>query len=47
MIANASQKFDGQGNLTDEKTKEMITRVITGLVDWAKRLKASSLSATP
>jgi chromate reductase len=47
MIANASQKFDAQGNLTDEKTKDMITRLITGLVDWTKRLKSNSLSATP
>ncbi len=40
MIANASQKFDAQGNLTDEKTKEMITRLLAGLVDWAQRFKS-------
>jgi len=37
LIANAAQKFDAAGNLTDEKTKEMITRILTALVDWAKR----------
>ncbi len=42
MIANASQKFDAQGNLTDEKTKEMITRVVQGLVDWTKQLQPKS-----
>jgi chromate reductase len=39
MIANASQKFDADGNLTDEKTKEMITRLLNELVEWAKRFK--------
>lgn len=39
LIANAAQKFDAQGNLTDEKTKEMIVRLLTNLVSWAKRFK--------
>jgi chromate reductase len=39
MIANASQKFDAHGNLTDEKTKEMITRLLESLVHWTHRFR--------
>lgn len=39
LIANASQKFDAQGNLTDAKTKEMIVRVLNALVEWTKKFK--------
>lgn len=38
MIANASQRFDEQGNLTDEKTRELIRQQLEALVAWAKRL---------
>ncbi|HYE15023.1 MAG TPA: NAD(P)H-dependent oxidoreductase [Pyrinomonadaceae bacterium] len=41
MISNASQRFDGDGNLTDESTKEHIARLLTALVAWARRLGAS------
>jgi chromate reductase, NAD(P)H dehydrogenase (quinone) len=40
LIANAAQKFDADGNLTDEKTKEMITRLLTALIPWAERFKS-------
>lgn len=40
FIANASQKFDAGGNVTDEKTKEMITRLLTALVEWSKKFKS-------
>jgi chromate reductase len=39
LIANAAQKFDAAGNLTDDKTKEMITRLLNALVPWAQRFK--------
>ncbi len=39
MIANASQRFDQDGNLTDEKAKEYIKAQMEALVAWAKRLK--------
>jgi chromate reductase len=42
MIANASQKFDAQGNLTDEKTKEMISRILQALVEWAEHFSRKS-----
>ncbi len=40
LIANAAQKFDGEGNLTDEKTKEMIARLLNTLGPWAQRFKS-------
>jgi chromate reductase, NAD(P)H dehydrogenase (quinone) len=39
MIANAQQRFDAQGNLTDETTREHIRNQLKILVDWAKRLQ--------
>jgi chromate reductase len=38
MIANASQRFDAQGNLTDEATKNFIRQLLQGLVDWTRRI---------
>jgi chromate reductase, NAD(P)H dehydrogenase (quinone) len=38
MIANAYQKFDADGNLADEKAKELIARLLQALVDWTRRL---------
>jgi len=39
MIANAAQKFDAQGNLIDEKTKEFIGRLLQSLIAWTKKLR--------
>ena len=39
MINNAAQKFDAQGNLTDEKTREFIRKQLIALVAWTKRLR--------
>lgn len=36
MIANASQRFDEKGNLTDEDTKAHIQKLLVALVAWAK-----------
>jgi chromate reductase len=38
MIANASQKFDAEGNLTDEETREHVRRLLESLVDWTRRI---------
>jgi len=38
MIANASQRFDAQGNLTDDPTKEFIRQLLQSLVDWTRRI---------
>jgi len=40
MIANAGQKFDAQGNLTDEGTKKQIRQLLGNLVEWTERLRA-------
>jgi chromate reductase len=39
MIANASEKFDGHGRLTDEKTRQLIRQLLEALVTLATRLK--------
>ena len=38
MIAKAHERFDAEGNLTDEKTKEFIRLLLKGLVDWTQRI---------
>lgn len=43
MIANAAQKFDQDGNLTDQKTREKIGELLQALVTWTRRLKKGEL----
>ncbi|NOT48028.1 MAG: NAD(P)H-dependent oxidoreductase [Acidobacteria bacterium] len=38
MIGGASNKFDKDGNLTDEATRGFIRDLVRNLVDWTKRL---------
>ncbi len=38
MIGNASERFDAEGNLTDETTKEFIRKLLQNLVDWTRRI---------
>lgn len=38
MIGNAAERFDAQGNLTDEKTKEVIRKMLKALVDWTGKV---------
>jgi len=40
LIANAGQKFDEQGNLTDETSKKLISQLLKALVDWTELLKS-------
>lgn len=42
MIGNAGSRFDAEGNLTDEKTKEFIAKMIVSLAEWTRRLRAGS-----
>jgi chromate reductase, NAD(P)H dehydrogenase (quinone) len=42
MIANAAQRFDEQGNLTDEKARELIGQLLVSLVAWTRRLRGGS-----
>ncbi|MGA1993751.1 MAG: NAD(P)H-dependent oxidoreductase [Bryobacteraceae bacterium] len=39
MIADAARRFDEHGNLTDEKARESIRQLLTGLVHWSRRLE--------
>ncbi len=39
VIGNVADKFDEQGNLTDEHTKEKIKELLTALVSWTDRLR--------
>jgi len=39
MIANAAQRFDSQGNLTDEPSREHIRKLLESLAAWTLKLK--------
>lgn len=38
MIGNASERFDNQGNLTDDTSKELIRQLVQNLVEWTRRI---------
>ena len=38
MIGNASERFDAQGNLTHDATKEFIRQLLQNLVEWTRRI---------
>jgi chromate reductase len=38
MVPFAQQNFDAEGNLTNEKTRELIAQMLQSLVAWSKRL---------
>jgi chromate reductase len=39
MIANAAERFDAAGNLTDEKVKDRIRELLSSLVLWTRQLQ--------
>jgi len=39
MIANETQRFDENGNLTDETSKKLIRQLLESLVSWTHQLK--------
>jgi chromate reductase, NAD(P)H dehydrogenase (quinone) len=39
MIANAMERFDADGNLLDEKAKDLIRQLLAGLVAWTRQLQ--------
>jgi chromate reductase len=41
MIAKAHEKFDANGNLTDEMAKKLISQMLQNLVDWTRRLSVA------
>jgi chromate reductase, NAD(P)H dehydrogenase (quinone) len=40
LVAHAQEKFDNQGALTDEKTRDFLRRLLGALAEWAIRLRA-------
>lgn len=38
LIANAAQRFNDKGELTDETSRELIRKLLVELVSWTKRL---------
>jgi chromate reductase, NAD(P)H dehydrogenase (quinone) len=38
MIGNAAERFDAEGNLTDEATKDFIHQLLQNLVVWTRQL---------
>lgn len=38
MITNSSQRFDRDGNLTDEETRQRLRRFLVALREWTRRL---------
>ena len=38
MIGKAAEKFDENGNLTDEQTREFIGKMLVSLVEWTQQL---------
>ena len=39
MIARAAERFDEDGNLVDEKTRELVRKLLESLVEWTDRLR--------
>jgi chromate reductase len=39
MIGNAAERFDAQGCLTDEATKDHVRKLLQSLVDWTRRIE--------
>ena len=42
MISNAAERFDTDGNLVDEKSREFIAQLLQSLMQWTRRLKGQS-----
>jgi chromate reductase len=42
LIAQAGQKFDSDGNLTDDDIRERLAALIEALVDWSNRLETEA-----
>jgi len=45
MISNSAEKFDANGNLTDEVTKEKIRELVAALIEWTARLNKNNIGS--
>jgi chromate reductase len=43
IVAQASTKFDQDGDLTDETARQLISALLSGLVAWARRLNPEQM----
>jgi chromate reductase len=41
LVYRAHEKFDADGRLTDERTREFVARLLVALADWTRRLRAA------
>ena len=41
MISNCTDRYDDQGNLTDEDSRKFIAQLVQALADWTRKLKGS------
>ena len=41
LVYRAHEKFDADGRLTDERTREFVGRLLVALADWTRRLTAT------
>ena len=41
FVMRASEKFDAEGNLTDETYPPLIRALLASLADWTRRLRGS------
>jgi chromate reductase len=46
VIADAAHRFDENGNLIHEPTKQLIQELLRNLVDWARRISPVPESAS-
>jgi chromate reductase len=44
LVANARQRFDGEGNLADEETRQRLERFVLALREWAHRMQSPVIS---
>jgi chromate reductase, NAD(P)H dehydrogenase (quinone) len=45
-IGNAMQRFDEQGNLTDDRSRQLVWQLLGNLLDEARRVKLPLRAAT-
>ena len=44
MISNAAERFDADGNLIDDNSKELIAELLRSLVRWTRRINGAKAS---
>ena len=44
MIAHCQERFDAEGRLVDEKTRQIVAQLLAALGDWTRRLRTGALS---